>query len=293
MEIKTIPAGQIGTFQVEIPCLTIGSGNPRGTVLALQHGGELSPLWVLKEFLQKADAIKGTATIIPVANPFGMVSATRNEPIDGKDLNRQFPGNVSGDFSARLAARLFELCRSSDFVIDLHTFSRQSPFLVGYTGERSLVEPIISRLQPDVVWKVNEKRGEDRRFAGSLDGALTAIGVPAVFIEMPNYQMITPALIMRIAQSLVRVFDGESGLINPIPEFQATYLYADQTGLFEPSVAPLQTVQEGDVIGEISLLPTFNTIKIFTPSSGTVLTVKGRDLVRTGSKVGSIGRPVK
>ncbi len=42
-------------------------------------------------------------------------------PEDGKNLNRQFPGDPNGSYSQILAHALFEqLIRPADFVIDLH-----------------------------------------------------------------------------------------------------------------------------------------------------------------------------
>ncbi|MFC1687879.1 succinylglutamate desuccinylase/aspartoacylase family protein, partial [Patescibacteria group bacterium] len=179
---------------------------------------------------------------------------------------------------------------------DLHTFSRQSPFLVGFTDSEGAVQQnvqkMIQLLQPDIIWKVNEKKGEDRRFQGSLDGALTEKGIPSVFIEMPNYQMISDEMIRRISDGLVSVFNGFTSSDVPkkdILVFSAKYIYSDDAGLFHPKVLLLQKIQKGDVIGEVSLFPSFEKKKITSPFTGTILTIKGKDVIRTGTKLGSIG----
>ncbi len=258
MIIKSVNIGKIGITPAEVPYFEIGSGSPTGTILAVQHGGEWSPLWVIKSFLEQQKSFTGTARIIPVVNQFGFIAGVRNEIIEGKDLNRQYPGNPKGDFSARLADVIFTLCQSVDFVIDLHTFERQTPFVAGYTkggAAQPKIEKLMQLLAPDIVWVINEKKGEDRRFQGSLDGALTEIGIPCVFLEMPNYSSIQSEFINRISQGLVNVFNNFNSTITTpvkkISEFSARYLYADMAGLFEPLVVPLQQVNLGDPIPEI------------------------------------------
>ncbi len=296
MNTKSLNIGQVGITPVEIPYLEIGSGSPVGTILALQHGGEWSPLWVIKEVIKHQTEIKGTIRIIPVANPFGFIAGTRNETIEGSNLNREYPGNPHGNFSARLAHAIFTLCKSSDFVIDLHTFDRQSPFLVGYMKQiepQPKVQKLIQLLSPDVVWVVDDKDNEDRKFKGCLFAALTEVLVPSVFVEMPNYQSITPELIFRISQGLINVFTNYSSELKisdkKISEFKTKCIYPDNAGLFEPLVKLLETVAINQPIGEIYTLPKFERTIITTPYAGTIITIKGRSVVRTGTRLASIG----
>ncbi|MFH1236718.1 MAG: hypothetical protein V1685_07390, partial [Parcubacteria group bacterium] len=66
-------------------------------------------------------------------------------------------------------------------------------------------------------------------------------------------------------------------------------LYADDAGIFDPSVKPLEIVSAGQQIGIISCFPEFQTKAITTSFGGTVLTIKGKDVIRTGTKLASIG----
>lgn len=290
--------GTTGTISIDLPILQFGSGAPNVLITALQHGGELSPLWIIKQILNQQKKIQGTITIVPVANPVGMIQGMRNEPIEGKNLNRQFPGKPNGDFTSRLAATMMSIAQQQDCVIDLHTFSRQSPFLVGYatdpTGVTSpTVQKMIALLQPDIVWKVNETEGEDKRFIGSFDGALTAAGIPSVFIEMPNYQMIAQPMIDRITQSIITAinnFTTYPALTEDASAVTATYVYADCAGLFTPLVELLTPITNNQPIGTITSIADFTETEILSPTAGMVMTIKGPDLVRTGSKVASIGK---
>jgi len=301
MKIKRLTIGQVGTIQVNIPYLEIGSGSPRGVIMAVQHGGELSPLWVIKKILAKQKFLKGTAVIVPIINIFGMLFSSRNEAIEGKDLNRSFPGNPSGDFTSRLALAITSLCKKADFVIDLHTFSRQTPIIAGFTLDKTKNQTKLFAMttffSPEAIWIVDRKRKEDQRFFGTLDESLNKIGISSIFIEMPNYQSVSDKQISKICDGILNIFrlwkkPFSSSAFAKIPKFTATYFYSDLSGLFEPKVKPMTKIKKGQMIGTTTILPSYLTIPIKSPKGGVVLTIKGRDVVRTGTKLLSIGTEI-
>ena len=159
VKFKELKIGTIGTLAANIPFLIVGFGRPKGVILAAQHGGELSGLFVIADMLKQIKGLIGQAVIVPITNPFGQIFGQRNEVIDGKDLNHQFPGRENGDFTARLANQLLKLCNNADFVIDLHTFSRQTPIVAGFTLDKAKnqakIIKMINALQPDLAWAVD------------------------------------------------------------------------------------------------------------------------------------------
>jgi predicted deacylase len=295
MKISNLKIGDLGILPVSLPVIKFGNGRPKGLILALQHGGEYSPLWIIKELIKNREKIKGTLTIVPVANPLGFVFGERNEKVENKNLNRSFPGKALGDFTARLAKNLMQLSQSQDFVIDLHTFSdRQSPFIVGYDANNESLNPeikkIVNLLKPDLIWKVNQRQAEDKRFAGALDAELSKQNIPSVFIEMPNYQLIDEGLIEKISRGIINVFNqNEDRTKAEIPELAAKYVYSDLAGIFEAKVKLLQPIKQNEVIGLTYELPGFGPKEVKSPYAGTVMTVKAKGVVRTGSKIASIG----
>lgn len=290
--------GRACAWSIELPVLKFGQGKPKGLLVAGQHGGEHSPLKIIKRLLEQQKKIKGTVTIIPAANPLGLIFETRNEPLTNKNLNRLFPGKANGDFGDRLAEKIFKLCLDQDFVIDLHAFTqRQAPFLAGYECEagkiKEKIKKIIHLLKPELVWQVNLKRTEDKQFFGSLDGQLCLAGVPAVFLEMPNLALLNEKLLEEISQAIINVFNGfllkEKNHKQKIKQFHAKQIYANQAGLFEARAGILDQVKAGEIIGEINALPGFNKIEVLAESPGTILTILEKGLVKNGSKIASLG----
>ena len=60
--------------------------------------------------------------IVPSANPIAFAARSIYiTPIDGKNLNREFPGDPEGTFTQAWAAWLFEnVIGQADFYVDMH-----------------------------------------------------------------------------------------------------------------------------------------------------------------------------
>src|SRR5690349_18132697 len=104
--IISIPAGvDAGT---EIPVTTIRGGRP-GPTLALvagNHGYEYPPILALQKLKAhvQPDKLAGTAILVHVANmPSFLGRTVYFSPVDGKNLNRCYPGDPNGTVSERIA----------------------------------------------------------------------------------------------------------------------------------------------------------------------------------------------
>ena len=121
---------------LEIPCF-IFHGKFDGPTLAITsaiHGDELNGVSILHFLIHGNDHIPnnkddfidvnnlhGTLILVPIANPEAVLLMQRRAT-DGRDLNRQFPGNPNGNHSQRLAHALFSsLVYKADYLIDIHT----------------------------------------------------------------------------------------------------------------------------------------------------------------------------
>src|ERR1039457_6467129 len=119
-----VPAGVDGGTQ--IPVTTIYGARPGG-VLALvagNHGYEYPPVLALQELRGKIDAarLSGTVILVHVANmPSFLGRTVYFSPVDGKNLNRVYPGRQDGTVSERIAfAITTQVIEKADYVLDLH-----------------------------------------------------------------------------------------------------------------------------------------------------------------------------
>ncbi len=116
-------AADVGT---EIPVTVIHGAKP-GPVLALVagvHGYEYPPVLALLELRSWIDPqqLSGTVIMVHVANmPSFLERTIYYSPIDGKNLNRVYPGKKDGTTSERIALAITkEVIEKCDYLLDLH-----------------------------------------------------------------------------------------------------------------------------------------------------------------------------
>lgn len=107
--------------------ITIVHGTNAGPVLALiagTHGYEYPPITALQQVRRELDPadLSGTVLMVHVANVPSFLGRTiYYSPVDGKNLNRVYPGDPSGTVSERIAHLLTtEVIGRADFMVDLH-----------------------------------------------------------------------------------------------------------------------------------------------------------------------------
>ena len=119
-------AARGGDEGTRIPVTVIHGAKP-GPVLGLvagTHGYEYSPIIAMQRIHEKIDAkqLAGTVIIVHVANMPSFHGRTiYYSPVDGKNLNRVYPGRADGTLSERIADVITrEVIDKSDYVVDLH-----------------------------------------------------------------------------------------------------------------------------------------------------------------------------
>ena len=101
-----VPAASDGETRIPI---TVIRGAARGPALALvagNHGYEYSPILASQRLIGAIDArkLKGTVIVVHVANlPSYLKRTIYYSPVDGKNLNRVYPGKRDGTLSERIA----------------------------------------------------------------------------------------------------------------------------------------------------------------------------------------------
>lgn len=104
---------------------TIMRGTKPGPTLALVagvHGDELNGVAIVRKIIDTVSPseIRGTLLCLPTINVWGLLG-TQRHMVDGRDLNRRFPGLHEGSFTSRMAHKIFSIIKHCDYCIDFHT----------------------------------------------------------------------------------------------------------------------------------------------------------------------------
>jgi predicted deacylase len=132
----TAPRGQVGRGAIEVPAgsdaalsipVAVVNGAKPGPVLAIvsgAHGTEYASIIAVERLIQQLDprSITGTVVLVPLVNtPSFEQKVAHVNPVDGKSMNRFYPGNATGTQTERASLAITrEVVDKSDHLIDLH-----------------------------------------------------------------------------------------------------------------------------------------------------------------------------
>jgi len=235
------------------------------------HGDEIVGIAVIQEVFKRIRRRlrRGSIYAFPVANPFGLETASRKIAISSEDLNRSFPGSATGTLGERIADRIFQtiLGTSPDLLLDLHSdWKRSIPYTVidrkpaaasGATFKRVLD---VARLTGFVCIQ------EDVEMSNSLSHNLLRMNIPALTLELGepyivNEENVSFGLnaVLNILAELDMVETKGAPFFYPLPagyEPESTLHYSDKpysstSGIVRFVAGPGQSIRHGDTLAKI------------------------------------------
>jgi len=307
--IQWLSTGQNGVIRLDIPILTFGSNSPRLVITNSVHGDEHVGLAVISKLVDilRVKSLTGTVSFVLAANPAAQFVRARVSPQDFKDLNRVGSGRKDGYYTDRLGSKLFDFFKSYDFVVNIHEFEMHTPITAVFlnAGKDEIKKKILAGIKafsPEIVWAVKNSKESDIQYQTTLDAALANAGIPSFIVETVQLPFITDNEIDKVVNGFLKLMSHLGILQNVKTEEQEeSFRYyhrheitSDIAGYWEPNqINILQNVKKGDLIGEIRALPDLESEPIFSPLSGTLIQIRHRQLVGTGTSLFSIGIPIE
>ena len=287
---------------IAIPVVLVNGARPgpRVAITAGIHGAEYVSIAALRQVANGLDpaAVAGCVVAVLVANPAAFAARSIYvDPLDGRNLNRVFPGDPAGTASERIAAWIVrEVMAGSDAYVDMHC-GDMNEALVSFTGIEETGDPAVD----DVARAMAFAYGLDFLVVGPLPGSptttATALGIPAVLGEVGGQGLWPEKDVMRHAAGLRRVL-AVLGLRSgsgdpPAPATrrleQDIWLRSTSTGFWHPAVAPGASVRAGQSVGEVQ--DAFGAVlqAVSSPIDGVVLFVVSSLAMNTGDPLLAIG----
>lgn len=310
IESRMIPIPAAGDGPSEVPVTTIRGAAP-GPVLALiagNHGYEYPPILALQRLRAGLDpaALAGTAILVHVANmPSFLGRTVYFSPVDGKNLNRVYPGRADGTVSERIAhAITAEVIERADYVLDLHC-GDGNEWLRPYVYQAVTADERINRENQRLalafgIDHILLDRNRPTDPARSLYCSTTAItrGKPALVVE-------SGALGQTDEESVRRIVDGVRGVMRefgmiaegPAPVKDPVYLdpaevvVSPATGILYPMVERDQHVARGQLLARITDFFGETIAELASPLDGIVLYIVATPPMTKGQPVACVGRP--
>lgn len=313
-------AGQMGSGFIEVPAgvdaasrvpVTIIRGAAAGPTLALvggTHGSEVAPILALQRLRKSIDParLRGTVIIVHIANlPSFLGRTIYYSPVDGKNLNRVYPGKADGTVSERIAYAITrDVITRADYLVDMHAGDGNESLRSYSYWHRAGVDPRVDSVAREMTLAF----GHDhvvidttlpRDPAASVYTANTAHirGKPGITTETGYLGVPVEEMIQRNEQGALRLLrylkmlPGEVAMVDrPVWLDHTAVLRSPATGVWFPLVERGHTVASGALIGYVTDFFGDRLAEIRAPFAGEILYVVGTPAMSQGEPVGMVGR---
>lgn len=304
-----------GWAYIPVPIAVINGGpGPTALVLGGNHGDEYpGPIAILKlmRSLQATD-LKGRLILVPALNSPAVRTSTRLSPIDGRNMNRAFPGKPEGTVTEVIAHYVSSvLFPKADIVIDMHTGGRSVDFypcahmhLLPDRDQRRKMAAGTLAWGSDFAFLYADVAG-----SGLLPVEAERQGKIVITTELGGGEAVTAA-VNRLTQSglanVLRHFGVLKGEVTsraaqglpPTRWVQALnredYRFAPESGIHETLVDLGADVAAGQAVGQIHFLerPDREPVPIIAPTAGVLIATRAPTLVAQGDCVACIAHDV-
>jgi predicted deacylase len=301
-----IPSGSDAALR--IPVAVVHGGKP-GPVLALvagSHGTEYASIVALVDLIDAIEpsSISGSVIVVPIINTasFDRVVPHLN-PVDGKNMNRTYPGRPDGTQSERASLAITkQVVEQSDHLIDFH----------GGDLDESL--------RPYSYWSKTGREPQDRIsremvLAFGLDHIIVSTGRPAdpnasIYLENTASTRGKPSITVEAGHAGTVMLEDVDALVrgtlsvmrhlkmlpgDPTPVESPVWIgalhnvTADVGGIFRPLVVRGTYVQKGMKVGTVSDFFGKTLFEARAPESGVLLYVRAVPSAVKGETLASIG----
>jgi hypothetical protein len=293
---------------VSIPVVVVNGAKP-GPVLALvsgAHGTEYASIIALERLIGRLDptTLAGTVIVVPLVNVASFQHMVPHlNPVDGKNMNRFYPGNPDGTQTERASYLMTrQVVEQSDYLIDLHggdldedlrPYSYWSP--TGRAAQDSVSRAMVLAFGLDHII-ISTDRPKDANASRYLDNTAATRGKPSITVEAGRVGTVASADVEALLNGCLNVMEYLKMLDRPVRPVEhpvwierVVSVPSEATGIFYPLVERGTYVAEGMKLGYVTDYVGRMLFEARAPVAGIVLFVRGVPSMSTGETVANVG----
>jgi len=314
----TAAQGREATGTIEVPAgvdpalhipVAVFHGAWPGPVLALvagSHGTEYASILALEKLIVQIDPteLSGTLIVVPLVNiPSFEGKVVHVNPVDGKSMNRYYPGRPDGTQSERAAYAITrEVVDRCDYLIDLHGGDLDEnlrPYSywarTGNEKQDSLSRAMVLAFGLDHIIVATD-RPRDPGASRYLETTAATRGKPSITVEAGRAGRVEPADVDVLVNGclsvmrLLKILPGSASKVeHPVWIEKVVTLSSDHSGIFYPKVDRGDYVEAGMKIGSVTDYLGRTILEPKAPATGVILYVAALPSLRKGDTIANIG----
>jgi predicted deacylase len=301
-----VPAGVDAA--TSIPVAVVHGARP-GPVLAIvsgAHGTEYASIIAVEKLIRTLDAgqIAGTVILVPLVNRASFdQKVVHVNPVDGKSMNRFYPGRADGTQTERASYLITQqVVERSDHLIDLHGGDLDEdlrPYSywtkTGNAAQDAVSREMVLAFGLDHII-VSADRPKDPQASRYLENTATTRGKPSITVEAGRAGTVDPEDVAALVDGCLSVMrylkmlpGRPSPVEHPVWIGEIKTATSGETGLFYPVVRRGSYVEEGMKIGYVTDFVGRTIFEARAPAAGVVLYICSVPSMKKGDTVANIG----
>lgn len=301
-----VPAGVDPALRIPV---VVVRGRKPGPVLAIvagSHGTEYASIIAVERLIDHLDAerLSGTVILVPLVNVNSFEEKVPHlNPVDGKNMNRMYPGKAQGTQTERASWAIHkDVVERCDYLLDLHGGDLDEnlrPYTYWpETGNEKLdtvTRGMILAFGVDHII-IEDSRSLDPNHSRYLDQDALSAGKPAIIAEAGYAGTVEPEDVDSIVQGSIHVMRYLKMLSGDAPPVEHAVWFAsvvtptsEQTGIFYPLVKKDAYVEAGMKLGYVTDFFGKITEEVRAPVSGVVLYICAVPSMKKGNPLVDIG----
>jgi len=305
-----VPAG--ADAALSIPVAVVNGARP-GPVLAVvsgAHGTEYASIIAVERLIQQLDprAVRGTVILVPLVNvPSFEQKIAHVNPIDGKSMNRFYPGKADGTQTERASLAITkEVVEKSDHLIDLHGGDIDEslrPYSywtkTGNEKQDAISREMVLAFGLDTII-ISADRPKDPAASRYLENTASTRGKPSITAEAGHAGTVEPEDVQALVDGCLSVMrylkmlEGAPAVVeSPVWIERVATIASEATGIFYPLVKRGTYVQKGAKVGYVTDYLGKPLLEARAPESGVVLFIRAVPSMTKGETIANVGVPVR
>jgi predicted deacylase len=301
-----VPAGVDAGTRIDV---AVVRGRKPGPVLALvsgAHGTEYASIVAVAKLVQGLDpeTISGTVILVPLVNVASFEQKVVHvNPVDGKSMNRFYPGKPDGTQTERASLAITrEVVEKCDHLIDLHGGDLDEdlrPYSywtkTGNAAQDAISKEMVLAFGLDHVI-VSTDRPKDLQASRYLENTATVRGKPSITVEAGHAGTVEPDDVAALVDGTLSVMrylkllpGTPTRVEHPVWIESVKTISSGETGLFYPVVRKGSYVAEGTRVGYVTDFMGRPIFEARSPAGGVVLYICSVPSMKKGDTVANVG----
>ena len=305
-----VPAGADAALSIPVAVVNGAKPGPVLAVVSGAHGTEYASIIAVERLIQLLDpqALRGTVILVPLVNvPSFEQKIAHVNPIDGKSMNRFYPGKADGTQTERASlAMTKEVVEKSDHLIDLHGGDIDEslrPYSywtkTGNEKQDAISREMVLAFGLDTII-ISSDRPKDPAASRYLENTASTRGKPSITAEAGHAGTVEAGDVKALVDGCVNVMrylkmmDGPPAMVDsPVWIERIAAISSDVNGIFYPLVTRGTYVQKGMKVGYVTDYLGKTLLEARAPESGVVLFVRAVPSMTKGETIANIGVPAR